>query len=886
MGQKLRWPSTIRGLLLGLLLLGAPAMLQAQQLPRSYDPHKLAPGLQAVPARQEVRAVRVSVTNQAAFRQWAQQYLPGAVVTQPSTSATTLAVAGLSPAALRELAACPVVQFVDVADRRAHEERELSYSDLAANRISLVHARYPQLTGQGLTVSVKEQPFNPGDIDFKGRVVNAAQFPGPASPHATDMATLIAGGGNSAPLGRGAAWQARLTTSDFARLLPDDGQQLMQAGVSVQNHSYGVTIENYYGLDAVEYDRHCRQFPTLLHVFSAGNVGSQASTTGIYAGLAGFANLTGQFKMSKNTLSVGATDLLGQTPAMSSRGPAYDGRVKPELVAYGDGGTSEAAALVSGISLLVQQAYQDQHGGTLPPAAAVKAALLNSADDKGRPAVDFVTGFGQADALGAVQTMRDNRLLSGTAAATGADQVFTITVPAGQQELKATLVWADPEALPNATRALVNDLDLELVLPATGQRWRPWVLSSYPRADSLALPARRGADHLNNVEQITLATPGPGTYELHVRGYSVPVAPQAFSLAYEFSAPGFEWVRPLENQNLEPAANGFLRWQWQGPLTNAQLQYRPVGAAGWRLIAPAVSLSQQVFAWAVPDTTTLAQLRFVTLNGSIVFLSDTFSIGKRPRMEVGYTCDDETLMHWAPVPGASEYQVYRLGATQLEPYLRTTDTTLVLNRAQMQSLYYAVAPIVQGWLLERGNTINYTEQGTACYFRSFRVRQLVSDTIHFDVELGSVARLRAATLERLGPGGYQGVQALAPVPGLTLVFTDLPPVSDRYLYRVRLETLAGQLIYSQPEEAFRVRPGSVLAFPNPVVAGTTLTLIGPANAALTVRLYDMLGRFVREAVGEGVANEIDTRGLRQGIYLLRVRPAGQAEQTLRVVVLN
>src|SRR3712207_6952586 len=49
-------------------------------------------------------------------------------------------------------------------------------------------------------------------------------------------------------------------------------------------------------------------------------------------------------------------------------------------------------------SLLVQQAYQEQTG-TLPPAALVKAAFINSADDLSQPEVDFEAGFGQADAL-------------------------------------------------------------------------------------------------------------------------------------------------------------------------------------------------------------------------------------------------------------------------------------------------------------------------------------------------------------------------------------------------------------------------------------------------------------------------------------------------------
>ncbi len=73
--------------------------------------------------------------------------------------------------------------------------------------------------------------------------------------------------------------------------------------------------------------------------------------------------------MSKNTLSVGAVDSQGKVSPLSSRGPAYDGRIKPELVAYGEGGTSEAAALVSGVSLLLQQAYREQQNH-LPPGFA------------------------------------------------------------------------------------------------------------------------------------------------------------------------------------------------------------------------------------------------------------------------------------------------------------------------------------------------------------------------------------------------------------------------------------------------------------------------------------------------------------------------------------
>ncbi|WP_426058670.1 S8 family serine peptidase [Hymenobacter sp. B1770] len=833
--------------------------------------------------QQHTRAVRVSVTDPAAFRQWAGQHLRTVRVSQPSASPHTLAVAGLRTDMLAQLAACPFVAFVDVADRQAYPERQLSNSDLSVNAIGAAQAHFPELTGRGLTVSVKELEFNPNDIDFKGRVLNPSALAGPASDHATDMATLIAGAGNSHPQGRGVARRVRLASSNFARLLPDDGQQLAQAGVSVQNHSYGVAIENYYGVESQEYDRQVRQFPALLHVFSSGNSGTQTSAAGPYAGVAGVANLTGQFKMSKNTLAVGATDPSGLVGARSSRGPAYDGRVKPELVAYGEAGSSESAALVSGLSLLVQQAYRDQNSGTLPSAALVKAVLINSANDLGRPEVDYVSGFGQADALGAISTMLDRRFFSGTTAQ-GTEQVFTLTVPFGQQQLKATLVWNDPEAPANAARALVNDLDLEMVSRSTGQRWRPWVLSSFAHADSLALPARRRPDHLNNIEQITLAVPAAGVYELRVRGFGVTQGPQSFSLAYEVNAPDLEWVSPQNTGNVRPGAASTLRWYWSGPATMARLEYRPIGQTQWRLVDAAVPLVPNRFAWGTPDTTALAQLRLVA--GNRAFVSDTFALVQAPALQVGYTCaDGGTLLQWAQVPGVGQYQVYQLGATTLEPFALTADTAALLSPAQMANRHYAVAPVVQGQVANPGSTIDFSTQGTACYFRSFRPRQLVTDSVAFDLELGSVFLLKSVTLERRVSGGYQAVQTITPVTQLAMLLTDQLPEPSRYHYRVQLETTSGQAFFSQEEEVDYVGADDLLVFPNPADAGTNLSVISGSQDEIIMKLYDSLGRFQRIGTANGSVNSLDTNGLRPGVYLLRVQTKDGPTTTRRVVLL-
>lgn len=58
-------------------------------------------------------------------------------------------------------------------------------------------------------------------------------------------------------------------------------------------------------------------------------------------------------------------------------GPTFDGRIKPDLVAFGQDGSSGAAALVSGVSTLLQQQYANQRSGVRPSASLIKALLLN-----------------------------------------------------------------------------------------------------------------------------------------------------------------------------------------------------------------------------------------------------------------------------------------------------------------------------------------------------------------------------------------------------------------------------------------------------------------------------------------------------------------------------
>ena len=285
--------------------------------------------------------------------------------------------------------------------------------DLSLNEINLLHQKYPDAAGTNMVLSIKETGFDTTDADLKNRYLSILP-PDFISPHATNMASIAAGGANTDPQAKGAAWDAFITSADSKNLLPDSYEVFLDNAITVQNHSYGTGIENYYGHEAQAYDEFCTQLPHVIHVFSSGNEGLSAPSSGTYTGLAGWANLSGELKQSKNTITVAALDSTFNGYPFNSSGPAYDGRIKPEVAVYGHGGSSGAAALLSGVSILLQEAYQKQHQDSLLSSALLKAILVNTVRDMGTPGPDFHFGHGAVRAVEAYETILENRFMTGT----------------------------------------------------------------------------------------------------------------------------------------------------------------------------------------------------------------------------------------------------------------------------------------------------------------------------------------------------------------------------------------------------------------------------------------------------------------------------------------
>jgi hypothetical protein len=783
---------------------------------------------------------------------------------------TNTALVKISVGRLASLLAKNEVVFADVY-RTPKEEVTTGSLDIALNKLSLAHNRFPTINGDSINVSIMEQRFDTTDIDIKGRFFETGTASDVQSSHAIIMATILAGVGNSSPFAKGGAWGARISSSDFTTLLPDADAVYSQNKISVQNHSYGTGIENYYGADAASYDVNVWKLPTLIHVFSSGNSGTNTSTTGAYAGIAGFANLTGSFKMAKNIITVGATDSFNTVAALSSKGPAFDGRIKPELVAFGEDGSSGAAALVSGTAALVQQAYRINNH-RLPSASLVKAVLLNSADDIFEKHVDFVSGYGSLNAFAAINSVEENRFFEGTVVQ-GEVKSFALLVPPGVGQLKITVAWMDTAAAPNASKALVNNIDAALQLPATNEIWQPWVLSSYPNKDSLLLPAVRRRDSLNTTEQITVDNPQAGSYVVQIKGDKIlTAAPQNFSIAYQFDTIGsFRWTYPDSTGILAASATNVIRWQTNIAGTGS-IEFSTNGTQ-WQTISSSVDLSKNYFKWNTPDTISNAFLR-MNLPPSSSATSNGFVISKPAFINVGFDCPDSFLLYWNKFK-TNQYQIYFLGQRYLEPLQTVSDSFVVFQKQQYTHSFYSVAPLINDKPGLRSFTINYKTQGAGCYVNSFFAVLQNDNTALLTAELGTLYNVQEVAFQKISSSGVQTLKTISSPSTLNLNFTDVQLTHGANVYRLQIKLNNGNIVYSNIDIAYYLPDQPVLVYPNPISQNQSINLVAQDPGVYSILIYDANGKLIHQQTLDTVSQQIPGWRFSTGFYIIKITGNGK-----------
>ncbi|MBL7829024.1 MAG: S8 family peptidase [Saprospiraceae bacterium] len=827
-------------------------------------------GQQPSPVAPVSRFISVVVSNLPAFLIWAGQ--EGIPVEGTYTPAKIVVLAVNSDDFLKKIQQHPLVLYSSNADLQAVEEIPVPGHNLFANQIIASQTHYPQYDGHGTVISIREFPFYFSDVDLQNRLHPSPHAEGDTTVHASAMATLAGGAGNSDWAGRGAAPACHLLSSAFGALLPEEDYS--QQGITVQNHSYGVVIENVYNTYAYAYDVSTLKNPKIVHVFSAGNKGLESASEGTYKNILEFSNLSGAMKMAKNVLTVGATDSVGKRVVFSSRGPAYDGRIKPDLVAFGQDGTSGAAALVSGAAAVIQQGLLEKTD-SMPDAALVRALLLQSATDVDDIGPDFSCGFGKLNLQNAVRLIESEQWQAGRV---GQHEVYEHKwlIPSNAVNVKLTLVWNDVQADPGAERALVNNLDLELVGP-DGRVWRPWVLNSFPHRDSFLQPARRGIDSLNNVEQISVPDPLPGFWEIRVKGSRVQ-GEQTFYVAYDWEQEGrFEWIFPLRNNPVTAGKMAIVAWESNlFGQSSASLEWKPVFDSEWQLIDISVSPQQTHNWWPVPDTRTEAQLRMY-ISGVGPFLSDTFMISPEIQLKVAFNCADSIGLFWKSEGSNARYQLFGLGEKYMEPLFVTKDTFLILQKSAYPQTRFAVSMIGSnaGALGVRSAAPDIRYQGVDCYIRYFLADQTAERQVQLTLAVATDYGLSSIKLEKWRQGAFEPLEVFEPVNDLEMHHTDQAPFQGVNLYRATLETALGSTIHSDTLAVYFTGERDWLVFPNPLADNQSLNILFENAGEATFRLYDTNGNLVMEKELFDTWEQLPTDHLPSGVYFFEAATEGK-----------
>ncbi|MCK4757821.1 MAG: S8 family serine peptidase, partial [Thermoplasmata archaeon] len=322
-------------------------------------------------------------------------------------------------------------------------------------------------------------------------------------------------------------------------------------GASLHSNSWGGGLGPTQGYkdESAQIDEYVWDNKDFLICWAAGHGGPDPSTIDNQA-------------EAKNLICVGATTESGTAVAsFSSRGPALDGRIKPDLMAVGIGittadassdtgywpenfaGTSGSTASLAGHAVLVQQYFEDgwyptgtqvNDNGFTPSAALVKAAMINGAVPIGT-IPNMNEGWGRIHLENSLYFQGDTRVVryidygyqqpgstEGAGLCTGDFIEYTFDVSSGAQPLRISMVYSDYKGNPTAGIMLVNDLDLKVTGPS-GTFYGNNFAGGWSQTGVYD-------DNLNNIECAYINNPLTGVYTIRIEAENIPIGPQDFAL--------------------------------------------------------------------------------------------------------------------------------------------------------------------------------------------------------------------------------------------------------------------------------------------------------------------------------------------------------------------
>ena len=623
---------------------------------------------------------------------------------------------------IQEIASLPYISYIELIPAPAVAEDD---KGRALHRANLLDSYFPggrSYDGEGVSILVRDDGVVDPHIDFQGRLRQEFVTNFDDGTHGEGVAGIMAGAGNFNPKNRGMAAGAEVHVLDYVANHLDETMSLhFNDNVIVTNSSYSNGCGAGYTTITRTVDQQIFDNPTLLHVFSAGNSNNQECGYG-----AGdqWGNITGGHKQGKNVIATANLEADGDLTNSSSRGPATDGRIKPDISANGTahistslnngyqsfGGTSGAAPGIAGVITQLHQAYREMNGGTTAESALLKAMVLNTANDLGNVGPDYKFGWGHINGYRAIRTMEEERYFK-TSVSQDSIQTHGLFIPENVRQARIMIYWSDNEGSTFAADALVNNLDARVVSP-TGDVNLPWTLNSFPDPDSLDLPATTGIDSINNVEQIAINDPESGLYTIEVEGTEVPFGTHDYFVVYEFTYSDVKLIYPVGGEGFFPGQEERIHWDAFGDTSAFTLEYSIDEGVNWDTITT-VDGDERMYDWDVPIEFT-GQARVRVSRDTFSSMSEAnFSIARYPvGLQIKNVCVDHIELRWGLVQGATEYRLFQLGEKYMEEIAITTDRNyrVYVDPATIgDTRYFAVSTLGENGLeSRRSNALVYT----------------------------------------------------------------------------------------------------------------------------------------------------------------------------------
>jgi len=405
--------------------------------------------------------------------------------------------------------------------------------------------------GQGVRGEVMDLGFQTTHQDFDGIMLHGSVG---VNPHGTSVYGIVFGNGNRdgdgsaqatglLPCGQGIAASA---SCFFDRMAHTQQLKASPYFASFQTNSWFCNnITNTYTSYARELDDVAWRADFAI-LQAQGNFGNSGSA---------------EFGIAKNVISVGGIKHLN-TPSTAddnwtngaSAGPASDGRIKPDISYWYDNifttdmepggyvsgslyysgfnGTSAATPQAAGVLGLIAQMWSENVwrtnpvGGTvferLPHASTLKALIVNSTQQYGfsGTAHDLTRthqGWGRPSAQVAKNRAARSLIVDqGVPLQFAQTATYQVDVEPGTAELRVTLVYPDPPALPGAAVHRINNLDLKVVSPGGTVYYGNNGLAAATTSTSGGSP-----NTLDTVENVLLASPAVGRWNVEVRAAQI-----------------------------------------------------------------------------------------------------------------------------------------------------------------------------------------------------------------------------------------------------------------------------------------------------------------------------------------------------------------------------